>query len=612
MSSRSYQFGNWSVEPQLNRISSSDGEKHLEPLTMDVLCHLLEHPGETISSETILATVWNGRVVEVNAVPRAISQIRDALEDDSRDPCYIETIRRRGYRAKASVRKLGTVDTAIPSNRRVVAALAAVVSLIALGLILTWSENEGRSTPALDRSISMLPFTVAGNDAAAETYARALVEELRSVITSYAEIHIVAVPEIVDPQEIDQASYVLGGNVQRLGERMRLRAHLTRTDDHHIVWANAFEDSVSNGVIDPAETANTVGRFVRLQLIVDPQCESVRRMTASKDAADAYCVALTEVYRGAQIGSYDLQLVLNSLQRAIALDPTIAQAHLLIGYTYFQLGENGEMHWQEATQQARAALDRRLALAPDDAETHGLRGRIEQFEMDYPDAELSFRAALASDPLDPTLSPILSRLGMLALTQGDVAEAIEHSRRAVRLNDSNAIMYMALGRSLWFAGEYREAIKVVDAGLPLVNSGYTYANLLVIKIAAYDALGDRSRANETLNEALASVGSEWKPQLAPTLASLGRSEEAKQLVLTLEEFEQPPVDIVAEAYAALGDERAFEWIHKAIDRHRIFMITELRASPVYSELRKDPRWADVASHLEAEEAKGRALFNDPE
>ncbi|MEJ2088740.1 MAG: alpha/beta fold hydrolase, partial [Gammaproteobacteria bacterium] len=107
MSSLAYQFGGWLVEPELNRISSGSVERHLEPLTMDVLCHLLENAGQIVSSERVLATVWSGKIVESNAVPRAINQIREALGDDSRAPRYIETIRKRGYRTIVDVSRVG-------------------------------------------------------------------------------------------------------------------------------------------------------------------------------------------------------------------------------------------------------------------------------------------------------------------------------------------------------------------------------------------------------------------------------------------------------------------------------------------------------------------------
>jgi hypothetical protein len=68
----------------------------------------------------------------------------------------------------------------------------------------------------------------------------------------------------------------------------------------------------------------------------------------------------------------------------------------------------------------------------------------------------------------------------------------------------------------------------------------------------------------------------------------------------------PPMEAMVRAYAALDKDRAFEWMHRAIDRRISNVVTTLRLSPTYTELRKDPRWDDVMAHLEAEEAKGRS------
>lgn len=103
MASRTYQIGGWRVEPDLNRISRGAVERHLEPQSMTTLVYLLERPNETVSPDALLNAVWSQRIVEPNAVPRVISDIRRALGDDPRNPRYIETIRKRGYRVMASV-----------------------------------------------------------------------------------------------------------------------------------------------------------------------------------------------------------------------------------------------------------------------------------------------------------------------------------------------------------------------------------------------------------------------------------------------------------------------------------------------------------------------------
>jgi hypothetical protein len=180
---------------------------------------------------------------------------------------------------------------------------------------------------------------------------------------------------------------------------------------------------------------------------------------------------------------------------------------------------------------------------------------------------------------------------------------LDHLHRALRIDDSAAYPLGLYAETLWIAGQNREAIKVADTGIDLVKSGLPRAYLLAIKAVANHSLGETAAANAALDDALASVGP-FKPALAGVLARVGRTEEARQLVAVLESLEHPPILPLAQAYGALHDDRAFEWIHKGIDQHIGEIVGRLRLNPMYSELRQDARWADVMKHLEAEESRG--------
>ena len=109
---QAFLFGDWRIEPHLNRITRGDEEKQLERKAMDVLAYLLEHAGEVISSRELLDAVWRDRVVEESGVHQRISKIRRALGDDAHNPEYIENIPRRGYRTKSEVQTAGHTETA--------------------------------------------------------------------------------------------------------------------------------------------------------------------------------------------------------------------------------------------------------------------------------------------------------------------------------------------------------------------------------------------------------------------------------------------------------------------------------------------------------------------
>src|SRR5690242_16460673 len=86
------------VFPQLNVISRAGARVHVEPKIMEVLLELAKYPGEVISKEHIIQSVWGGTYVCDDVVPNAVSSLRRALGDTAKTSLLIETIPKRGYR----------------------------------------------------------------------------------------------------------------------------------------------------------------------------------------------------------------------------------------------------------------------------------------------------------------------------------------------------------------------------------------------------------------------------------------------------------------------------------------------------------------------------------
>jgi len=98
-----------------NRILSRDGEEiSLPPRVVAVLEFLLDRAGRIVSKDAILEGAWNGAFVSETSLTEAISQLRQALGDDSQSPAFIQTVHRRGYRFIAEVKSTGP-PTAAPA-----------------------------------------------------------------------------------------------------------------------------------------------------------------------------------------------------------------------------------------------------------------------------------------------------------------------------------------------------------------------------------------------------------------------------------------------------------------------------------------------------------------
>lgn len=95
--------GDWHVDPALDRISQGETTTKLEPRTMRLLLTLAQRPGEVVTSDELLSTVWKDVVVSPSSVYEGVAQLRKALGDQSDQPRYIETVPRKGYRLIADV-----------------------------------------------------------------------------------------------------------------------------------------------------------------------------------------------------------------------------------------------------------------------------------------------------------------------------------------------------------------------------------------------------------------------------------------------------------------------------------------------------------------------------
>lgn len=108
-------MGEWFVEPMRNCVRLEDEEIQVEPKVMEVLLCMAKRPGKTVTKAQFKNEVWRDTVVTDDVLSRCISQLRKLFDDDPKDPSYIETIRKTGYRLVASVERPGSAD-ALPSR----------------------------------------------------------------------------------------------------------------------------------------------------------------------------------------------------------------------------------------------------------------------------------------------------------------------------------------------------------------------------------------------------------------------------------------------------------------------------------------------------------------
>ena len=97
------QIGEWLFLPDRHELQRGEEQRRLPRRLALLLGELARTPGSTVERASLIAVAWQRRGVDEESLSRAIAELRQALGDDAREPRYIETIPKGGYRLIATV-----------------------------------------------------------------------------------------------------------------------------------------------------------------------------------------------------------------------------------------------------------------------------------------------------------------------------------------------------------------------------------------------------------------------------------------------------------------------------------------------------------------------------
>ena len=111
-------FDSFELDEAEARLTRAGEPVTLAPKPLAVLCALARNPGRLVTKNALLDLIWGHRFVTHAALKSAISDLRAALEDDPKQPRYIETVSRHGYRFIAAAMSLPVSKNAKTAERR--------------------------------------------------------------------------------------------------------------------------------------------------------------------------------------------------------------------------------------------------------------------------------------------------------------------------------------------------------------------------------------------------------------------------------------------------------------------------------------------------------------
>jgi len=140
--SSSFTFSDFIVDPQANLLIKKNSEKRLEPKVISLLILLASHDNKVISKQQIRDSLWPNVIVGDETIARTIFALRQALTDDAKNPTYIETIPKKGYRflVKASL-----VSQSLTQEKHTIFPPKNIATFTFLALILVAATFIGLS-----------------------------------------------------------------------------------------------------------------------------------------------------------------------------------------------------------------------------------------------------------------------------------------------------------------------------------------------------------------------------------------------------------------------------------------------------------------------------------
>ncbi len=619
-----YRFGPFALDPRSGDLSRNGRPVRLQEKPRSLLLALVERRGELVGRRELHERLWpNDTFVDFeDGLNAAMSKLREALDDDSQSPKYIETVRGRGYRFVAEVEVIGETETLSPEpsvplapepwpetpampppfpaermglvTKIMAVMLSACIAAGGVLLFVRWRTAQARPV-----SIAVLPFANMTGDASRDYICNGITEELivRFGHLAPGQLRVIAPasaqtyansgePAQQIGRELD-VQYLMEGSLQQQGASIRVAAQLVRVDDQSRVWANVYEGDLSDQFAFEESVADSVAHVLPLRV---PALTRAEYRPGKYEAHDAY---LKGLYFFSQRTKQGFQQAIESFSNAVAIDPKYAEAYAQLADTYNLIGQYSWMNPRDARSLAWAAAEQALSIDPSLAEAHAALGfSYWYYQWDFEDAEIEFRRALVLEPANVDAHHWYEQLLM---TAGRFHEAEQQMHAALDVDPRSRILRTNLGWLYEYEGRFAPAIQQVN-GVLAENPNFLAAHYKLWYI--YSAMGDQTHASEEFQWVVNAIAD---PAHRQKMQVLFRNQDYRAALREFAlgddmEYYGSIVD-GARCLAAAGDSTgALRLLERAYQVREGWMVY-VQADPAFAGLRADARFQQLINQV---------------
>jgi TolB-like protein/DNA-binding winged helix-turn-helix (wHTH) protein/Flp pilus assembly protein TadD len=492
-------------------------------------------------------------------------------------------------------------DEAVPKNWRKAAVVGASAVLLVVVCFASWRHFSGMTLPKSQKiMLAVLPFENLTGDPNKEYLADGLTEETISQLgrLNPEQLGVIARTSVMGykhkDERLDQigrdlsVEYVLENSLRESGSHIRLTAQLIQVKDQTHLWSQDYDYPVKDILNIEDDVAKAVAHEIRVRLTSRRQAELVQSHPVNPEAFDAY---LQGHYHFERDTDKDTDMAARYYERATQLDPSYALAWAGLSRARNWQANIGLIPAEEGHRLAREAVERALALNPNLAEAHAQMGRIkQQLDFDWVGANTSIQRAIALEPG----SPEFVRLAAFSATiLGRLDEALPLHRRAVDLDPLNADSWEQLAETEFFMGQLDKAAADLKKAMELSPDVWPGPSLLsqiyVMQGRPQDALPEIELVRpDPIRAFLYSIA----------YYALGREKESDAALSELiAKYHAGGAYQIAEVYAFRNQsDEAFEWLDRAYAQGDSGLIGT-KVDPLLQSLHKDSRYAAFLKKL---------------
>ena len=447
-------------------------------------------------------------------------------------------------------------------------------------------------------SIAVLPFVNLSGDKEQEYFSDGLTEELLNSLAEINELQVAARtssfsfkehPDIATVAHKLNVGAVLEGSVRRSAHTIRITAQLINAVTGFHLWSKTYDRDLGDVLKLQTEIATAVASALKVTLLGDVAAKVELGGTRNPAAFDAYLRGAKAV--SSRHEAKDLPIAIAAYTEAIRLDPhyALAFADRSMALTGVAAQAETAAAISEGFDKARADARQALILSPDLAQAYLALATVSEETLDFTQASEAYERALA---LAPGNAEVL-RSGRFAAWMGHFDPGLAATRRAVVLNPLARESHSGLGRALYAARRYEEA---VAAFAEVISLDPDFKGTYGQRGFAYYGLGDLKSARTSCETKPDYWGSQQC--LAVINDKLGRHADAEaELAKIKAAFGDTAGYQYATIYAQWGNlPKALEWLETAL-RLRDPGLVELKTDPLLDPLRKEPRFQAIERQL---------------